>query len=98
MPVTVGGATPGIFPSNQSGTGQGAIFNGVTNVLLDTATPVATGDIITIYCTGRGEVNNPPDSGKPAPGGPNLATTIATPTLTIGGISAAINYSGLTPT
>jgi uncharacterized protein (TIGR03437 family) len=95
--ITVGEATPGIFTVNQAGTGQGAIFNGATNVLADSNGPVSAGDVITIYCTGLGEVNNEPGSGMPAPSAPNLATTVVTPSLSIGGVTASISYSGLTP-
>jgi uncharacterized protein (TIGR03437 family) len=95
--ITMGDAAPGVFTINQAGTGQGAIFNGVTNVLADSNAPVSAGDVITIYCTGLGDVNNAPVSGMPAPGAPNLATTIAAPSLSIAGVAASVSYSGLVP-
>jgi uncharacterized protein (TIGR03437 family) len=95
--LTLGAAAPGIFTINQTGTGQGAIFNGATNILADANAPVSVGDVITIYCTGLGEVNNEPNSGAPAPGTPNLATTIIPPSVTVGGVTANLPYSGLTP-
>jgi uncharacterized protein (TIGR03437 family) len=97
--VTLAEFEPGIFTLNRQGTGQGAIFNGVTNVLADATHPVKAGkDVITIYCTGLGAVSNPPPPGAPAPSAPNLSITLATPTVTIGGISAKVEYSGLAPT
>jgi len=58
---------------------------------------VKRGDAIVIYMNGLGAVSNQPASGEPAPGPPNLATTNATPTVTIGGVQAQVLFSGMTP-
>ena len=49
-----------------------------------------------IYGTGLGPVTNQPASGDPAPSDP-LSETVMTPTVTIGGVSATVNFSGLAP-
>lgn len=96
IPLPVATAQPGIFTVDQSGTGQGVIVNGVTNVLADSNAPVTAGDVVTIYCTGLGEVANEPMNGMPAPSSP-LATTLVNPAVTIGNLSAVVMFSGLTP-
>jgi uncharacterized protein (TIGR03437 family) len=58
--------------------------------------PAARGEFVTIYCTGLGTVTNQPASGAAASGNPLSATTSA-PNVTIGGIQAMVNFSGLAP-
>jgi uncharacterized protein (TIGR03437 family) len=62
---------------------------------VDSANPVAAGSYVLIYCTGLGAVGNQPATGSPAPSGP-LAWS-ATPTVTIGGLAANVQFSGLAP-
>jgi uncharacterized protein (TIGR03437 family) len=52
------------------------------------------GQTIQLFANGLGPVNNQPDSGIPAPSQP-LATTAATPTVTIGSQNATVTSSGL---
>jgi uncharacterized protein (TIGR03437 family) len=49
-----------------------------------------------LYGTGLGAVSHEPKLGNPSPASP-LAGTIATPTVTIGGVEANVNFSGLAP-
>lgn len=56
--------------------------------------PVRTGSILIIFGTGFGPVINQPATGRP---GTLLSTTLNTPTVTIGGLSAEVTYSGLNP-
>ena len=55
------------------------------------------GEYISIYATGLGDVTNRPADGAATPG-PPYSNTVATPTVTIGGVPATITYSGLAPT
>jgi uncharacterized protein (TIGR03437 family) len=48
---------------------------------------------VLIYCTGLGEVSPTPDDGVAATG----QNTVATPTVTIGGVNAPVSFSGLAP-
>jgi uncharacterized protein (TIGR03437 family) len=51
-----------------------------------------------IYSTGLGAVNgDPPQDGEATPVSPSLTTTAA-PKVTIGGVAAPLNFSGLAPT
>ena len=86
---------PGIFALNSSGTGQGFIVN-QDSFLNSAANPAAPGSVIQIICTGLGAVSNQPASGAAAPSDP-LATTTATPTVSIGGLPAMVTFSGLLP-
>jgi uncharacterized protein (TIGR03437 family) len=86
---------PGIFTANGQGTGQGIIVDSGYR-LVDTSNPSAAGNVIQIYCTGLGAVANPPATGAPASTSA-LSPTLGTPSATIGGISARILFSGLTP-
>jgi minor extracellular serine protease Vpr len=66
--------------------------------LIGSANPVARSDYFTTYANGLGLLNSGPVSGDPAPGPPApLATTAVTPTISIGGQSAQVLFSGLTP-
>lgn len=95
-------SVPGIFTINQTGSGQGAIMiAGTTSFAAATGTlpqarPATAGEFISIYCSGLGDVTNRPANGAPAPSNP-LAQTTTTPTVTIGGLPANINFSGLAP-
>lgn len=101
--VTIADLGPAIFATNSEGTGQGAVEIASSGVLaapvgaFPGSQPVARGDFLAIYCTGLGAVNNTPGDGQPAPSSPPLATTLATPTVTIGGMPAVVSYTGLAP-
>lgn len=93
---------PGIFATNASGIGQGAILIADGASLagpLGTypgSRPANPGEFISIYCTGLGPVNNQPPSGTKAPANP-LSTTLLPPTVNIGGVAAQVVFSGLSP-
>jgi uncharacterized protein (TIGR03437 family) len=87
--------SPGLFSMNSQGSGQGAILDSRYR-LVDSSNPASVGDVIQIYSTGLGAVTNQPASGSPAPSSP-LAETTTTPVATIGGTTAHVLYSGLTP-
>ena len=95
--VDVGPAEPAVFgyPLPGDPPNQGAITNAVTNVVAQPASPVTAGDIIAIFCTGLGAVDQPVPDGGGAPSPP--ANTLAVPTVSIGGASAKVTFSGLSP-
>ncbi|MGA2770097.1 MAG: IPT/TIG domain-containing protein [Bryobacteraceae bacterium] len=86
---------PGIFSMNGQGTGQGAILDSQYG-LVGSSNPASVGDVIQIYCTGLGAVTNQPPTGFPDSGSP-LSETTTTSTVTIGGASAQVLFSGLAP-
>jgi uncharacterized protein (TIGR03437 family) len=101
--VAIAPFAPGLFAMNGSGTGQGIIWsanNGMlaapVGALSQESQPAAAGSAIAFYATGLGAVTNQPASGAAALSDP-LSQTTATPTVTIGGESARVLYSGLAP-
>jgi uncharacterized protein (TIGR03437 family) len=67
------------------------------NQLITSSNPAKRGQIIQLFANGLGPVSNQPASGDPAPGGPNLALTKSQPVVTIGGQTAPVAFSGLSP-
>jgi uncharacterized protein (TIGR03437 family) len=94
--VTVAAAQPAIFATNQQGTGQGAIVNGVTFELADATHPVHAGDVISIYCTGLGAVSPAVPEGALA-SLTTLSSTVAPVSVSIGGSPAKVDFAGLAP-
>jgi uncharacterized protein (TIGR03437 family) len=93
--ITLAAARPGIFTTNQQGTGQGAIFN-ERGQLVDSSAPAVAGDIVQVYSTGLGATQPPVKSGVAAPVQP-LALAAATVTATVGGRPATVQFAGLAP-
>ena len=101
--VTVAAVSPGIFTTNQQGTGQGAVLISNTPILAAPtgsipgreARPANRLEFISIFCTGLGDVTNRPPSGSP-PSGNGLSVTMQTPSVTIGGVAVLPSFSGLT--
>ena len=95
--LVVAQAQPGIFTVNQQGTGQGSIVKSDGVTLAQPGTPASIGEMIVIYCTGLGAVTPAVKEGSPAPTTPPLSTTVNQVTVTIGGTTAQVAFSGLTP-
>ena len=101
--VTVAPTSPGIFTLNQQGAGQGAVLISNTGIFAapsgsipgQQARPINRGEFMSLFCSGLGDVTNRPPSGAPPAGG-GLSVTIATPTVTIGGVTTPVSFSGLT--
>ena len=94
--ITVAASQPGIFTTNQQGTGQGAIRD-TQGRLVDTAAPAAAGDIVQVYCTGLGATQPAIASGQAAPSTEPLARVTFPVTATVGGKSAVVHFAGLAP-
>ena len=90
--VPVVSAQPGIINYNSGANNFGVILH-ANFQLADINHPVMPGETVLIYCTGLGAVQSPPADGAAATG----QNTIANPTVTIGGISASVAFSGLAP-
>ena len=93
--VKVVSAIPGIFTSNATGSGQGAITNVKDGTSNSANNPAARGDYVTIYATGEGATNPPVVDGKvtAAP----LQSPVLACSATIGGVTASIQYCGAAP-
>lgn len=55
------------------------------------------GDTLVIYANGLGPVSSTPSSGEPTPNSQQLSQTGVLPTVSIGGTTAQVIFSGLTP-
>ncbi|MEP6961190.1 MAG: putative Ig domain-containing protein [Acidobacteriota bacterium] len=86
-------AAPGIF---MYGDRQGIIVGPTILDLANSDHPVKGGDVVVVYCTGLGEVNPTLAAGSPTPTA-FFTRTVNTVTMTIGGIAARVDFSGLTP-
>jgi uncharacterized protein (TIGR03437 family) len=92
--VPVAKTALGIFAANSSGTGPGAILKSDYS-LNTTANPSVLGSAILIYATGEGATSPSVADGtidqSPAP------QPLASPTVSIGGLSAQVLYAGGSP-
>ena len=89
--VNVAYVSPGIFIVDQAAN-QGAILHADYS-LVGSSNPARTGDRLQIYATGLGPLQVPVATGAPSP----AASTVAIPTVSIGGVFATVTYSGLAP-
>jgi len=91
--LTLKDYAPVLF-QNPIGSGQAvAIWNGT---VVSASNPVPRGQVVTLYVNGMGPVDNPVPTGEPAPLLP-LSRTTSTPAVTIGGVPAQVEFSGLAP-
>ena len=90
--VPVVAAQPGIFSYSSGGETFGAILHSNFQ-LADTNHPAIAGETVLIYCNGLGAVHSPPADGTAA----NGQVTVATPLVSIGGVSAKVTFTGLAP-
>jgi uncharacterized protein (TIGR03437 family) len=100
--VTLTPYAPALFTTNGQGNGQAsAIISNTRSLAAPTGAypgsrPAKKGEFVLLYCTGLGAVTNQPAAGDVSPSNPP-ATTVATPTLTLGGSSVPVSFSGLAP-
>jgi uncharacterized protein (TIGR03437 family) len=100
--VTLTPYAPALFTTNGQGSGQAAAIISNTSSLAAPSgaypgsRPAKQGEFVLLYCTGLGAVTNQPAAGDVSPSNPP-ATTLATPTLTLGGAPVPVSFSGLAP-
>jgi uncharacterized protein (TIGR03437 family) len=87
---------PAIFSVNGQGTGQGVIVDSSHELLSPLSPAIAGATNMIIYCAGLGSVKFQPATGAAAPASP-LATTLAMPAVTIGGVAAPVTSASLAP-
>jgi uncharacterized protein (TIGR03437 family) len=97
--VSLAPFSPGVFASN----GMAIAVNNSdgtlawpTGAVPGLAThPAKPGDVLIVYATGLGAVADPPADGQNSLD--KLRTTLVTPQILIGGVSAQVGFSGLSP-
>jgi uncharacterized protein (TIGR03437 family) len=93
-------AEPGAFTTAQTGQGQALVYvvrSDGSQTLADVNNPAMAGDAIVIYCSGLGPVSPAGvEAGQATPAGTLYSTTVPA-VVTIGGQTANVFFSGLTP-
>ena len=92
--LTASDTLPAVFTLNQQGFAAGAIVNGQGVVGPDN--PVHSGDIITVYTTGLGAVDQKIDVGAVSPESPP-SQVLKKPQVLIGGKMSEVTFAGLSP-
>ena len=96
--ISLSSSAPGVFTLNQSGQGHGAILHNSNFNMVTSANPVQRGEVIALFATGLGDVFPTVETGSPAASDP-LSTSLPAniPNVTIGGIPATVQFSGMAP-
>ena len=92
--VRVINAAPGIFTIDAATPPQGAVLN-QDNSLNGENRPAIRGQVIQIFATGHGALNQQIEDGDPAP--VPAAETVVSPKVFIGGVECVVEFSGLAP-
>jgi len=96
--VAIQPVSPGLFTMCACGTGAAVILN--QDYTINTqSNPAAQGSVIMLYATGLGPTSPVGITGKAAPHAEPLAITVSQylPAITIAGVSASVEFSGLAP-
>jgi uncharacterized protein (TIGR03437 family) len=96
LSLTVVPARPGIFTMAQTGMGQAAVL-GPSGKVTDSNNPAHRVDVISIFCTGLGPVDQTVSNTSPAPSQEPLARATERVGVIIGNGSAEVLYAGLAP-
>ncbi|MEP7362030.1 MAG: IPT/TIG domain-containing protein [Acidobacteriota bacterium] len=92
--ITLGQYAPGLFSVDQSG--KGIVIATNSGGAVSAANPAKPGEAISLFATGLGATSPVVATGVVTPATP-LASTVAKPTVTIGGQAAAVSASVLSP-
>ena len=92
--LAVAASAPGIFTTDSSGQGQGAILN-QDNTVNSAGNPAARGSVVQVFATGEGQTDPPGVDGKLA--SEPLPKPLLPVSVTIGGVRAEVLYAGGAP-
>jgi uncharacterized protein (TIGR03437 family) len=92
--LPVAATVPAIFTLDSTGTGPAAVLN-QDGTINSAANPAVRGSIVSIYATGEGQTTPGGTTGSVA--GPTAVIPVLPVTVTIGGVSAAVQYAGSAP-
>lgn len=93
LPLTT--YSPAFFAYSQGGQELLAALD-TGNKVITPGNAAVRGQVVELFANGLGPVTNQPATGDPAPSA-TLSKTQATPTVTIGGADATVEFSGLAP-
>jgi uncharacterized protein (TIGR03437 family) len=94
QPTPVAEFAPAMFVNPNSG--APIVQRHPDGALIATGNPAKPGDVLVIYVTGIGGLDNPPASGAAASDAP-LAMATSLPVVTVGGVEATVLFAGLAP-
>ena len=97
--VLVAANQPAVFTVDGTGSGQGHIYGTSPDgypQLVDVAHPAAPGDVVVVYASGLGAVDNPVRAGTITPGD-RLVRVLGDVKATIQGKPVQVLFAGLTP-
>jgi hypothetical protein len=94
--VTIANYAVGVFTYARAATALDPIVVHLNNSLVTPENPAVPGEVLVVYCTGVGKLNNAPRTGDGAPSAP-LAEAADKPIVTVGGTTAGVSFAGLTP-
>jgi uncharacterized protein (TIGR03437 family) len=94
LPVVA--AAPGIFTTNDSGSGQAAVLNqdGTVN---SASNPAPRGSVVSVYLTGAGALSPPLGDGLLGPLTAPFPAPVASISATIGTLAATVTFAGQAP-
>lgn len=82
--------SPGFFP--YAGNAAAIDYNSAS--IVTNSNPAKRGDFVELFVNGLGPVSTTPASGEPTA---VIGNTVATPTVTLGGVNLPVSFSGLVP-
>ena len=94
--ITLSQYAPGLLSRGGTGTGLVQAVHSQSGDAVDAFNPAAPGESLSLYAVGLGATNPVVSTGSPAPVTP-AAPTVATPSLTVGGIAASVQFAGAAP-
>lgn len=94
--VPVAATAPGIFSTDQSGSGFGAVLHADYS-LVTASKPAVPGETVAIYLTGMGAVSPAVADGTAGKASPLSYTNASPLTVYVGGQTATVAFSGLAP-
>jgi uncharacterized protein (TIGR03437 family) len=94
--VPLASEAPGIFTTASSGSGQAAVLNADSSVNSG-SNPAPTGTQVSFFATGLGVTVPAFTTGQVGATQEPLNRTVQQPVVTIGGVPATVQYSGLAP-
>ncbi len=92
-PIGIAPAAPGIFTTNQAGTGEAIVLHQDGLTLVTPQNPARRREVITLYATGLGVLNPAVETGAPAAANGTQAQV----TITFGTVNGEVEYAGAAP-
>jgi len=90
--ITLAAYSPSFLIQGGAASGLASVYESTGNTVVTQAAPAHAGDLVYVYAIGLGATN---PAFVPGVAAASTSPTVATPTLTVGGVSAKIAFAGL---